>query len=49
MRIMSYQRQIRTGKDSANEYATREDFCRVFTENLNGLYHLSYRLTDDDR
>jgi hypothetical protein len=47
MRIMSYQRQIRTGKDSANEYATREDFCRVFTENLNGLYQLSYLLTGD--
>jgi DNA-directed RNA polymerase specialized sigma24 family protein len=48
MRIMSYQRQIRTEKDSANEYATREDFCRVFTENLNGLYQLSYLLTSDD-
>jgi DNA-directed RNA polymerase specialized sigma24 family protein len=48
MRIMSYQRPIRTGKDSANEYATREDFCRVFTENLNGLYQLSYLLTGDD-
>jgi DNA-directed RNA polymerase specialized sigma24 family protein len=48
MRIMSYRRQIRTGKDSANECATREDFCRVFTENLNGLYQLSYLLTGDD-
>jgi len=48
MRIMSCQRQIRTGKDSANEYATPEDFCRVFTENLNGLYQLSYLLTGDD-
>jgi DNA-directed RNA polymerase specialized sigma24 family protein len=48
MRIMSYQRQIRAGKDSASEYATREDFCRVFTENLNGLYQLSYLLTGDD-
>jgi DNA-directed RNA polymerase specialized sigma24 family protein len=48
MRIMSCQRQIRTGKDRANEYATREDFCRVFTENLNGLYQLSYLLTGDD-
>jgi hypothetical protein len=48
MRIMSCQRQIRTGKDSANEYATREDFCRAFTENLNGLYQLSYLLTGDD-
>jgi DNA-directed RNA polymerase specialized sigma24 family protein len=48
MRIMSCQRQIRTGKDSANECATREDFSRVFTENLNGLYQLAYILTGDD-
>ena len=48
MRIMSYQRHTCTGKDSANEYATREDFCRVFTEDLNGLYQLSYLLTGDD-
>jgi len=48
MRIMSCQRQIRTGKDSANEYDTPQDFCRVFTENLNGLYQLSYLLTGDD-
>ena len=48
MRIMSYQRHTCTGKDSANEYATREDFCRVFTQDLNGLYQLSYLLTGDD-
>jgi len=48
MRIMSYQRQIRTGKDSDREYAAREDFCRVFTENLDALYQLSYLLTGDD-
>jgi len=48
LRIMSYQRQIRAGNHSANEYATREDFCRVFTENMNGLYQLSYLLTGDD-
>jgi DNA-directed RNA polymerase specialized sigma24 family protein len=48
MRIMSYQRQTRTGKDSANEHATQEDFCRVFTENLDSLYQLSYLLTGDD-
>jgi DNA-directed RNA polymerase specialized sigma24 family protein len=45
---MSYQRQTRTGDESANEYATQEDFCRVFTENMNGLYQLSYLLTGDD-
>lgn len=45
---MSYLRQIHTKRNSDNEYATREDFCRVFTENLNGLYQLSYLLTGDD-
>jgi DNA-directed RNA polymerase specialized sigma24 family protein len=44
---MSYQRQIRTERGSANEYATLEDFCRAFTENLDGLYQLSYLLTGD--
>jgi hypothetical protein len=48
MRLMNYLRQIRTGKNSANEHATREDFCCVFTENLDGLYQLSYLLTGDD-
>jgi len=48
MRIMSCHRQIRTGKDSVNEYATREDFCYVFAQGLNGLYQLSYLLTGDD-
>jgi DNA-directed RNA polymerase specialized sigma24 family protein len=48
MRTMSYQQQIGTEKESANEYATREDFCRVFTENMNSLYQLSYLLTGDD-
>jgi DNA-directed RNA polymerase specialized sigma24 family protein len=45
---MSYLRQIRTERGKTNEYATREDFCRVFTENLNGLYQLSYVLTGED-
>ena len=39
--------QIRTGKDNANEYATREDFCRIFSEEMNGLYQLSYLLTGE--
>jgi DNA-directed RNA polymerase specialized sigma24 family protein len=46
---MSFLRQIRTGKANANKYATREDFCRVFTENLDGLYQLSYLLTGDGK
>ena len=45
---MSCLRQIRTERDWANEYATREDFCRVFTKNLNSLYQLSYVLTGDE-
>ena len=47
MRTMSCLRKIRTDKDSANKYATREDFCRVFNENMNSLYQLSYLLTGD--
>jgi hypothetical protein len=47
MRTMSCQRKIRTGQDSASEYATREDFCRVFNENMNDLYQLAYLLTGD--
>jgi len=45
---MSCLRQIRTGKDSANEYATAEDFRRLFIEEMDGLYQLSYLLTGDD-
>ena len=48
MRIMSYQRQIRTGKYCANEYATPEDFRRLFIEETDGLYQLAYLLTGDD-
>jgi DNA-directed RNA polymerase specialized sigma24 family protein len=45
---MSRLQQIRTGKQSASEYATCEDFTRIFTENLDSLYQLSYLLTRDD-
>ena len=37
----------RTGKRPANEYATPEDFCRVFTEGLDDLYQLSLVMTGD--
>ena len=37
----------RTGKRPANEYATSEDFCRVFTEELDDLYQLSLVMTGD--
>ena len=45
---MTCLQQIRTGKDNANEYATIEDFCRIFTQETNGLYQLSFLLTCDD-
>lgn len=44
---MTWLQQINSAKDKANEYATREDFCRVFTENLDRLYRLSLLLTGD--
>src|ERR1700756_2125799 len=30
-----------------NRYATRDDFLKIFDENLNGLYQLSFLLTGD--
>jgi len=45
---MSCLRQIRTERGRTNEYATREDLYRMFAENLDGLYQLSYLLTGDD-
>jgi DNA-directed RNA polymerase specialized sigma24 family protein len=48
MGIISYLRRIRTRIGSSAEYATREDFCRVFNENLDDLYQLAYVLTGDD-
>lgn len=42
---MSSLEQIRDGKDNAGEYATHEDFCRIFTENLSSLYQFSFLLT----
>jgi DNA-directed RNA polymerase specialized sigma24 family protein len=44
---MTWLQQTRTARDNANEYATREDLCRVFTEDLDGLYQLSLLLTGD--
>src|SRR5277367_2447613 len=32
-------------EDNADRYATREDFCRVFREELDGLYQLSFLVT----
>lgn len=30
-----------------DRYATRQDFCRIFTQEMDGLYQLSYLLTGD--
>jgi DNA-directed RNA polymerase specialized sigma24 family protein len=34
-------------RNEPNPYATREDFSKVFHEDLNGLYQLSFLLTGD--
>jgi hypothetical protein len=44
---MTCLQQIRTRRDNANEYATSEDFCRIFSQETNGLYQLSYLLTGE--
>jgi DNA-directed RNA polymerase specialized sigma24 family protein len=44
---MTWLQQIRAGKANANEYVPGEDFYRVFTENLDGLYQLALLLTGD--
>lgn len=39
--------QTHAGNHTSSEYASREDICGVFTENLNNLYQLSLVLTGD--
>lgn len=46
---MNCLRTNRTRKDHGNEYATTEDFRRIFTDDMNGLYQLSMLLTGDDK
>jgi hypothetical protein len=38
-----------TSTNGEDRYATREDFCKIFYEDLNGLYQLSLLLTGDHR
>lgn len=45
---MNRLQQISTSRDSAGQYSSREHFCRVFFENLDGLYQLSFLLTGDE-
>jgi DNA-directed RNA polymerase specialized sigma24 family protein len=44
---MTEQAQIRVCEEKANQYASREDFRRIFSEGTNGLYQLSLLLTRD--
>ncbi|HYW38203.1 MAG TPA: hypothetical protein VE957_08825 [Terriglobales bacterium] len=44
---MTWLAQDRIHRDEANQYATAKDFCSVFTEDLSGLYQLSFLLTRD--
>src|SRR6201987_4944102 len=44
---MTERAQIRVHEEKANLYASREDFRRIFSEDMNGLYQLSLLLTRD--
>lgn len=44
---MNNLQKITSEEIDAGKYATSEDFCRVFTQNLNGFYHLALLLTGD--
>jgi hypothetical protein len=44
---MTEQAQIRVYEEKVNQYASREDFRGIFTEDTNGLYQLSLLLTRD--
>jgi DNA-directed RNA polymerase specialized sigma24 family protein len=44
---MTKRAYIQDRKDETDRYASREDFRRIFTEDLDGLYQLSFLLTRD--
>jgi DNA-directed RNA polymerase specialized sigma24 family protein len=44
---MTERAYIQDRKDETDRYASREDFCRIFNEDLDGLYQLSFLLTRD--
>jgi DNA-directed RNA polymerase specialized sigma24 family protein len=46
---MTEQAHIRVHEKKANHYASRGDFRRIFTEDLDGLYQLSFLLTRDPK
>jgi hypothetical protein len=44
---MTKRAYIQDRKYETDQYASREDFRRIFTEDLDGLYQLSFLLTRD--
>ena len=44
---MTEQARTQKCRNGENRYATREDFLKIFEEDLNGLYQLSFLLTGD--
>ena len=44
---MTDQAHTQRCENSESRYATREDFLKIFDEDLNGLYQLSFLLTGD--
>jgi hypothetical protein len=46
---MSLLTSLRIRKNEANPYVTREEFCRIFNEEKDELYQLSFLLTRDHK
>jgi len=46
---MAEQARTRISESGENQYATREDFLKIFDEDLNALYQLSFLLTGDQQ
>jgi hypothetical protein len=44
---MTERAYIRDRRGETDRYASREDFCEIFIEDLDGLYQLSFLLTRD--
>src|SRR4029077_4669842 len=44
---MAGQARIRISESAENQYATGEEFLKIFEEDLNPLYQLSFLLTGD--
>lgn len=44
---MTRRKQKSDLKGITGQYATREDFCRLFADNVDGLYQLAFLLTGD--